>query len=112
MGVCVVSDKKIFMIGGCITSNAYPCSYVFELYLRALTKPIKKKNMLLKRYGHSVVYNNGYIYSLGGFSHKDLPNEVPVTLSSCEKYNVSTDSWTYISSMNEARSFFGAVVID
>lgn len=94
MGVCFVSDKnKIYLTGGCFTNNAYPSSYVFELQLRSLGKPFKKKNMLLKRYGHATIYMNGLIYCIGGFTHKDLPNEIPVTLSSCEKFSISDNSW-------------------
>ena len=73
---------------------------------------MKKKNMMIKRYGHSVLYNNGMIYCLGGFSHKDLPNEIPVTLASCERYSVAENQWAYISTMNEARAFFGSVILE
>lgn len=86
MGVCYV-DKKIYLTGGCFTNNSYPSSSCFELSVRSINKPLKKKNMLLKRYGHASMFMNGFIYSIGGFSHKDLPNEIPVTLASCEKYS-------------------------
>jgi hypothetical protein len=48
--------------------------------------------MILKRYGHTSVYLNGYVYVIGGFSHKDLPNEQPVTLSACEKFSVTAEN--------------------
>lgn len=85
---------------------------LFEITPKTLTKPVKRKNMLLKRYGHCMVYLNNAIYSIGGFSHKDLPNEVPVTLASCEKYSVHDNSWQYVSTMNESRSFFNCVALD
>jgi len=62
--------------------------------------------MLLKRWGHLSVYLNGLIYCLGGFSHKDLRGEEPVTLDACEKFTASTtESWNYVSSMNQPRAF-------
>lgn len=32
-------------------------------------KPLKKKNMLLKRFGHQSCYVNGIVYAIGGFNH-------------------------------------------
>ena len=112
MSSCYLPDKKILLSGGCFTNNSYPSSSVFELQLRAINKPIKKKNMFLKRYGHSSIFLNGFVYCIGGFSHKDLPNEIPVTLASCEKYSPHDNAWSYISTMNEARAFFGCVTMD
>lgn len=77
-----------------------------------MTKPVKRKNMLLKRFGHNLVYLNGAVYALGGFSHKDLPNEVPVTLASCERYSIHDNSWQYVSTMNESRAFASTVTLD
>jgi hypothetical protein len=48
--------------------------------------------MLLKRYGHLSVYLNGMVYAIGGFSHKDLPSEKPVTLSACERFSVTAEN--------------------
>jgi hypothetical protein len=60
--------------------------------MKELAKPLKKKPMILKRYGHASVSLNGNVYVIGGFSHKDLPNEQPVTLSACEKFSVSAEN--------------------
>ena len=68
--------------------------------------------MLLKRYGHSTIFLNGFIFALGGFSHKDIPNEVPVTLASCEKYSVLENVWSYVSTMNESRAFASSVALE
>jgi N-acetylneuraminic acid mutarotase len=68
--------------------------------------------MMLKRYGHNSVYMNGVIYAIGGFSHRDLPNEMPVTLASCERFNVLENNWAYISTMNEPRAFAGVCSLD
>ena len=74
------------MGGGVYNNNSFPSSMFFELTPKAIGKPVKRKNMLLKRFGQNMVYLNGAVYAMGGFSHKDLPNEVPVTLASCERY--------------------------
>jgi N-acetylneuraminic acid mutarotase len=84
----------------------------FELAPKALNKPVKRKNMLLKRFGHSMIFLNNAVYSIGGFSHKDLPNEVPVTLASCERYSTHDNSWQYVSTMNESRAFTSCVSLD
>ena len=77
-----------------------------------MTKPFKKKNMLLKRYGHCNIFLNGHIYAIGGFSHKDLPNEIPVTLASCERYSVNENVWGYVNTMNNSRAFSTAVALE
>jgi Kelch motif len=84
----------------------------FEITPKALTLPSKRKNMILKRFGHCMVYLNGSCFVLGGFSHKDLPNEVPVTLASCEKYTTHDNTWAYISTMNEPRAFATCVTLE
>jgi hypothetical protein len=68
--------------------------------------------MLLKRYGHYNIYLNGFIYSIGGFSHKDLPGEPPVTLASCERFSVNESTWSYVGTMNESRAFCAAVALE
>ena len=112
MASCATPDRKIYLSGGCFTSNAYPSSMCFELSTKVINKPLKKKNMLLKRYGHNLIYLNGNIYAVGGFSHKDLPNEVPVTLATCEKYSIQENLWSYVSTMNEARAFHSSVALE
>ena len=112
MGSCTTLDKRIFLTGGCFTTNSFPSSMCFEISTKTITKPVKKKNMLLKRYGHSNLFLNGFIYVIGGFSHKDIPNEIPVTLASCEKYSVLDNTWSYVSTMNESRSFSAVVALE
>jgi len=69
--------------------------------------------MLLKRYGHLSVYLNGLVYVLGGFSHKDLANEAPVTLSACERFTVNAEKrWSHISALCEARAFASQVTFN
>ena len=112
MSSCASLDKKLYLTGGCFVSNSQPSSACFELNAKTATKPLKKKNMLLKRYAHSSVFFNGCVFALGGFSHTDLPNEVPVTLASCERFSVIDNAWTYVSTMNEARAFTAAVTFE
>jgi len=108
-----VPDRKVFMTGGCFTTNLQPSSICLSIDLKYNTgKPIKKKHMLLKRYGHQTCFLNGIIYALGGFSHKDLPNEMPVTLASCERYSIIENMWVYVSTMSEPRAFAASVILD
>lgn len=106
---CASPDKKIYLTGGCFTTNSNPSSICLELNTKTITKPLKKKNMLLKRYGHCSICINGLLYVLGGFSHKDTPGEIPVTLASCERFSILDNVWTYVNTMNESRSFAAAV---
>jgi N-acetylneuraminic acid mutarotase len=111
--VAFVPERKIIMTGGVYSQSCLPSSTVFMIDLAVHTdRPIKKKNMLLKRYGHQAVYVNGLVYAIGGFSHKDLPHELPVTLASVEKYSVVENSWVYVSTMSEPRAFSGHIVLD
>lgn len=64
--------------------------------------------MQVKRYAHSAVFLNGYAYAIGGFSHRDIPNESPVTLASAERFSIHENKWYYVTSMNEARAFAGS----
>ena len=68
--------------------------------------------MIMKRYGHQSQYVNGLIYVIGGFNHRDLPNEQPVTLASCERHQVMDNSWSHIATMQEPRAFASSVVLD
>lgn len=73
MSSCIMSNKKILLSGGCLISTHAPSSAVYEMNMRSLSRNVKKKSMNIKRYGHSSVFLSGFVYSIGGFSHKDLP---------------------------------------
>lgn len=49
---------------------------------------------------------------LGGFSHRDLPNEAPITLNSCERLTVIDDLWTEMKPMAKERAFAASVILD
>lgn len=55
---------------------------------------------------------NGLVYAIGGFSHKDLPHELPVTLASVERYSIVENAWVYVSTMSEPRAFSAHIVLD
>jgi hypothetical protein len=106
-------DEKIIVTGGCFETNGFPSSNVTEFAIKNLRMPIKKRPMHLMRYGHLSCYMNGFIYCLGGFSHKDLPNELPVTLNACEKFSITAEcQWSHISSMCEPRAFSSFVTFN
>jgi N-acetylneuraminic acid mutarotase len=47
--------------------------------------------------------------SIGGFNHKDMDSVSPSTLSHCETYNLSDNSWNEIAFLREGRAFAGAI---
>ena len=64
------------------------------------------------RYGHQSQYVNGNLFVFGGFSHRDLPNEAPMTLNSCEKLSVIDNTWHVVSPMSKERAFAASVILD
>jgi len=75
-------------------------------------KPVKKRGMAEARYGHQCQYLNGHVYVFGGFSHRDLPNEPPSTLASCERLSVLDDTWTSTAPMSKERAFAASIILD
>ena len=106
-------DQHVLVTGGCFVTNGFPSSNVALFTLKNIKHPTKLRPMLLKRYGHSSCYLNGIVYCVGGFSHKDLPNEQPVTLNACERFSVQSEKqWVHISSMCEPRAFCSLVTFN
>ena len=106
-------NRKIYLTGGCSIVTSVPSNFVYAVDLWYITeKPIKKNLMQSARYGHQSQYLNGQIYVLGGFHHRDLPNEAPVTLTSCERLSVIDNSWHASASMTMERAFAASVVLD
>lgn len=53
MSTCFIPERRILMTGGVYTTTFQPSNTVFMIDLQVNTdKPLKKKNMLLKRFGH------------------------------------------------------------
>mgnify|MGYP000712642994 CR=1 FL=1 len=44
--------------------------------------------MSIRRYAHSCVALNGYVYAIGGFDNKDADVVYPSTLDSVEKFSL------------------------
>jgi hypothetical protein len=51
-------------------------------------KSSRKKAMSSRRYAHSCVALNGYVYAIGGFDNKDADGVAPSTLDSVEKFSL------------------------
>ena len=49
---------------------------------------------------------------LGGFRHRDLPNEAPVTLNTLERLSIIDNCWHPAASMSSERAFAASVVLD
>ncbi len=53
MSTCFIPERRILMTGGVHTTTFQPSNTVYMVDLQVNTdKPLKKKNMLLKRFGH------------------------------------------------------------
>lgn len=68
-------EALVLVTGGCQITNGFPTGNAALFPIKNIRHPQKLRPMLLKRYGHSSCYMNGIVYCIGGFSHKDLPNE-------------------------------------
>ena len=73
---------------------------------------MRRKNLNHPRYGHGSVSIKGVVFAFGGFGHKDVPGEAPRTISTVERLSASGNSWELVTSMNEARAFFGSCALD
>jgi N-acetylneuraminic acid mutarotase len=67
--------------------------------------------MLSKRYAHSCVSLNGYIFAMGGFDNRDADGVAPSTLDLCERFSVHENQWSPLASLNEARAFAGVCAL-
>lgn len=76
-----------------------------------VSKNLRKKNILHRRYAHSSVYLNGHVYIIGGYDHKDHEKATPNTLNSCEKFWPGENKWSYVGNINQARAHMGVCVI-
>ena len=89
----VTPFSEIYLTGGVDINNSeikLKKSYVYDFNNKAL---IEIDNMNFGRSGHAMIYLNGYIYTLGGFS-----DEREFT-DKCERYNIRKNIWEIIASM-------------
>lgn len=63
-----------------MVSSGEATNTCYEARTNAPGRFSRKKSMLSKRYAHSCVNLNGYIYSLGGFDNRDADGVAPNTL--------------------------------
>ena len=112
-GASFVPNRKIYLTGGCSVVTSVASSAVYAVDLWYITeKPIKKQSLKQARYGHQSQYLNGLVFVIGGFSHRDLPNEAPVTLNSCERLSVIDNTWQEAAPMGKERAFAASIVLD
>jgi len=85
---------EIYMTGGVDvdqTDVKLNKSYVYDFNNNTL---IEVMNMHVGRSGHALVYLQGYLYAIGGFSQaKEFTRQ-------CERYNIRNDTWEEIASLN------------
>ena len=85
--------SEIYLTGGVDVDNVdikLKNSFVYDFNNRTM---IEIDSMNVGRSGHAMIYLNGYIYVLGGFSdEKEFTDK-------CERYNIRTNIWELISSM-------------
>lgn len=89
---CVSAEKKIYFINGyAATSDSNNLCY------DAILNTTTTKNTPSSFSKSALIFYNGYIYKLGGFSGYSAPTTI------CQKYNILTNSWTEIANMPTAR---------
>jgi hypothetical protein len=79
------------------TSSPYT-SYLQRYHITNGTWEARTGSLLPKRYA-GMAYSNGYIYMIGGIEGSTL------SAATCQKYNVSTDTWEQIAPLPEAVNF-------
>ncbi|KAK1172950.1 hypothetical protein AOXY_G5658 [Acipenser oxyrinchus oxyrinchus] len=98
---------KIYTSGGSEVGN--PALYLFECYDTRTESWLSKPAMLIPRCSHGMVEANGQIYLCGGSLGNNVSGRV---LNSCEVYDPSTEKWTELCPMIEARKNHGLVCVN
>lgn len=114
---CISADNKFILTGGVEGLTGEPVNHswmIKNLELkdkrntpRAYSRFERTKNMIYARFGHALVQVYDNIYAIGGFNHTDMPSKPPRSLASCERFNMQTQEWAEVRSMEIARAFFG-----
>ena len=86
--------NEIYLTGGVDRDEVETKLKEAYIYDFSKQKLVPLSSMLLGRSGHSMVYMNGHIFVVGGFSEEQEFSE------RCEKYSISQNTWTPIASMN------------
>lgn len=111
-GMCYTNTYKVYITGGLQVLNSTPVGTVYEFGASNYLLGMRRKSLNHVRYGHGTVSIKGAVYVFGGFAHRDAPGEAPRTISLCEKLSSSNASWDMVASMNKARAFAGACVLE
>uniref|UniRef100_W5N0R3 Kelch-like family member 7 n=1 Tax=Lepisosteus oculatus TaxID=7918 RepID=W5N0R3_LEPOC len=101
------SNGKIYTSGGSEVGNS--ALYLFECYDTRTESWHNKPSMLMPRCSHGMVEANGLIYVCGGSLGNNVSGRV---LNSCEVYDPSTETWTELCPMIEARKNHGLVFVN
>ncbi|KAK3251501.1 hypothetical protein CYMTET_39170 [Cymbomonas tetramitiformis] len=81
-----------------------------EIYDPEEDKWSKGKGFNFDRTDFAIVGLNKSLYVIGGVTfEEDIPN---VVISSVEKYDIGSDTWTQVASLRRARTGLSAIVVD
>lgn len=105
-GVAVLNDK-LYVVGGRESSI---CHRTTEMYDPYTNRWMMKAPMNKRRGGVSVASYNGSLYVVGGH---DLPVSNPACqrTSSIEKYDPTTDTWTFIANLEMGKDSIGLAAL-
>lgn len=104
----IISIKKnrIILSGG-VNDDGYPLDDCYEINTLNFNHNMKLKPMTHKRWAHSTIFINPFIYIIGGYEHPNIVKNNQSTLKYCERMNIETLKFEGIASLNQARAFFG-----
>ncbi|CAJ0966197.1 unnamed protein product [Ranitomeya imitator] len=100
------AEGKIYTSGGSEVGNS--ALYLFECYDTRTESWHTKPSMLTQRCSHGMVEANGLIYVCGGSLGNNVSGRV---LNCCEVYDPTTETWTELCPMIEARKNHGLVFV-
>jgi hypothetical protein len=107
-----IPGQRMILTGGCKTINDDPTNLTFEINSNNINDVNILKSMNIKRYGHSSIYLNHYIYVIGGYDHIDnSQTSILSTLKSCERFDIRKNKWEHICNLNHPRAFTSSTVI-
>lgn len=97
--------SQIFVCGGYDNGQSLP---VMERYSIVSDKWMTMPSMKHSRFGHTSVEWNGSIFVIGGYASGYNGHQ---NLSSCEIFNIASNTWSDLPNMNTARYFHSSVVV-
>lgn len=85
-------DRSFLIVGGIGYDSGGSRADVYQ-FIPDREELYRKKSMLDRRDGPALIYRQGFVYAVGG----------RFTYTTCEKYNIKTNTWSYFSSMIHGR---------